>query len=87
MKHEFSDYRDAECRQLKERPDLFFGLYQATKGNVCEGCPYGCRLNTNKKTNTFKNYKTNSEIAKSIGVSPRQVSKMRKRGEIKENER
>lgn len=84
---------------------LFKGIYDLTKGNPCDGCPYDasraadrisfatspCEF-INEKTAKEKQVKaanfgkhaheTNAEIGERLGVSGRQVAKMRKRGEL-----
>jgi len=81
------------CEQM-DRPDIMEGLIQATHGNPCvTGCPYfdegGClgykqliQVKRSKSITPGNNRRTNKQIATELGVSKRQVSKMRKAGEI-----
>ncbi len=72
---------------------MFQGLFKLTNGDPCEGCPHysGCEflqklLNTAhaRRMWNFKlhSHETNAEIAKRMGMSKRQVAKMRKKGEL-----
>ncbi len=85
---------DSECILAnKMKFAMFKGLFDLTNGDPCEGCAYysGCeflrkRLNTahSRRVRNFAlhSYETNAEIAKRMGMSKRQVAKMRKKGEL-----
>lgn len=69
----------------------FHGLCLRTK-NVCIDCAFNpclrmkiiedAKRQTNKANFGKLPFETNTEIAKRLGISPRQASKMRKRGEL-----
>ena len=85
---------DSGCQLVREMPFLIFtGIFARTGGDPCEGCFYNndCSFlrkkvhkEKQKRQDNFGkvSFKTNAEIAKEKGKTKRQVSKMRKRGEI-----
>lgn len=91
-KIEMTDYRKVDCQLWKDNPAIFMGLYKEVNGNVCDGCGFNlsneCKgyreiaLIKNHQTAGLRKYKTNAELAAELGVSKRQVSKMRKFGTI-----
>ena len=83
---------ESGCKLAQTMPfQMFHGLCLRTK-DICEGCAYNpCpkmeadekRRTRQNKTNFGKHsFETNVEIAKRLNISPRQVSKMKKRGEL-----
>ncbi len=100
MKYEMTDYRDAGCKQYGD--DIFVGLYYATNGNICKDCPYAneqCKhtIEENAMKDSFTpkitGDLTNAQIANKIGISKRQVAKLKdeiynlSEGEFKYQER
>lgn len=87
-----SKFLESDCQQVKHNRGIFIGLYRVTFGDPCPGCAWeaNCevkvklRLAEKQKTTGQQNLigETNKEIADSMGISPRQVAKMRKRGEL-----
>lgn len=72
---------------------MFQGIFRLAAGNPCDGCSYhsGCeflreQLNAahSRRVRNFgqHSHETNAEIAKRMGMSKRQVAKMRKKGEL-----
>lgn len=100
MKASYHDFIGSDCKLMKsmmKQPIMsFMDIYNATSGDPCTtGCAWydsgKCKtykslcLNQRKdpgvaKASTF----TNSYIAKKLGISKRQVSKMRKDGSLPE---
>ena len=96
MTFELKEYKKAcesgACKQPYD--NIFLGLWRATNGDICEtGCPYfnngRCRgyleLKGTKIINSAKPKPpefTNADLAKKFGVSKRQVSKMRRNGNL-----
>jgi len=90
----------AKSNQLDSGFMAFQGLFVATRCDPCKECSYKpCKMmkikeanmKQSKKENFGKHsHKTNAEIAEELNskfnrvVTPRQVSKMRKRGELKD---
>ncbi len=74
------------------KPELFGALFAMEGFNICRGCgDNGQEVCTPISANVFKAIKptlgyakTNAEYAEELGVTKRQVAKMRKRGELKE---
>jgi len=70
---------------------MFQGLCERTK-NICDGCAFNPCEKMRKDKERDKamrranfgthTHKTNAEIAKEMGISKRQVSKMKKKGEL-----
>jgi len=87
-KIELVDYVRSDCELHKH--GLFVGIYHATNGNPCIGCAYfeNCTVVTalmskaNISTRHRLTTETNKETATRMGITPRQVSKMRKAGKI-----
>ncbi len=88
----FFSWYSTGCNYHDENQDKFKRAYQLYNGNPCQVCVY---KNTCKKLSDKKSWlageiyiapstevKTNAEIAKELGISKRQVAKMRKRGEL-----
>ena len=98
MIHSVAEYKMAGCLFLvgesKKSPDLFVGLHERTNGDVCNtGCAdistcKAYRTLSSKPVEPAKDKKvplpTNAQIAYKMGVSKRQVSKMRKKGILRE---
>jgi hypothetical protein len=98
----FTDFYQSEC-QLKEPKDVFLYIYKASGGNPCfecaynektkehpEGCPVRAELMRRRLPGAPPKPpgpKTNAELAKELGVSKRQVAKMRARGEISDEKK
>lgn len=74
---------------------MFIGLWRITQGDPCEtGCPrFNCgtcngykkvaHAKSNVKQSPFS-HQTNKQIADKFGISKRQVSKLRKSGQLNE---
>jgi len=81
---------DSGCQLAETMPFLAFKQLCEMTSNVCDGCAYNpCekvkrdeRLAKDKKKANFgkHNFETNADIAKRLGISKRQVAKMRKKG-------
>jgi len=73
--------------------NVFRVIFKLTNGNPCKGCGDSSGCEFLKKTmvkivghegvRRLLGRKTNAELAKELGVSKRQIAKMRKRGEIR----
>jgi hypothetical protein len=73
---------------------MFIELFNRTHNNPCDGCSYhsGCEFlrkqsgaSRSRRLRGFfgqHSHETNAKIAKRKGISKRQVTKMRKRGEL-----
>lgn len=87
-KIELVDYVRSDCELHKL--GLLIGIYRATNGNPCIGCAHfgNCTAVTtlmsksNVSTRNKMLYETNKETAARMGITPRQVSKMRKAGTL-----
>lgn len=93
----FTDFYLSEC-ELKDPPDVFLYIYKASGGNPCFECAYnektvdrpdGCPVRAELQRRRLPGGppkapkpKTNAELAKEMGVSKRQVAKMRAKGEL-----
>jgi len=85
---ELVDYVRSDCELHKH--GLLIGVYRLTNGNPCIGCVYfeNCTVVTtlmskaNVNTRNKMMYETNKETAARMGITPRQVSKMRKAGRL-----
>ena len=85
-KYSITDYRDVGCKQFGD--EIFMALYYKLNGNICPGCPWEttepCKhqLELNAQKNMPKpkvtGELTNKQIATRLGISKRQVSKMKK---------
>ncbi len=97
MKFNFSDFRHVDCSQFQDNAEMFFALWEATYHNPCEGCFLNsgdivkkCKGYT-KLVNKTKHLEkseirpgpTNAVIASKLGISKRQVAKLRKNGSLK----
>ena len=92
MRFELSDMLKSSCQLKNPRVEILIGIYHATNGSPCDGCgyKYDCQARheielaamKNKRFNSLKVTETNSQIAKRLGISKRQVSKMRKEGKL-----
>ncbi len=90
MKIPYTDYIRSSCELAKEK--MFLGLWQVTGEYPCPGCAYenSCRArkelefknNPNKSPIPGKHFETNAQIASRLGVSKRQVAKMRRDGRL-----
>ena len=89
MKIDFSDYGKVKCSMFSW--EGFLGLYSITDGNPCKDC--GGKNNCEgyvelKKFSKFAPkppttlYETNAQIAERLHITKRQVSKLKKRGEL-----
>jgi hypothetical protein len=89
-------YLTAGCLFLvgeKKNQTIFNGLHENTNGSICEtGCAYidkcqAYRILSSRLTETPEEKKipmpTNAQIAAKLGVTKRQVSKMRIKGTLK----
>ena len=87
-KIELADYMLSDCDLLKPSPVILMSIYDMSGGDPCRDCASinNCitreRLieKANKRTSVKANVETNAEIDNRLGLSKRQVSKMRKRG-------
>ena len=81
----------AGCKLAEAGFAVFQHIYNTSNGDPCDGCGYnqGCELlekeakdsRLRKQGNFGKvGFETNAEIAERLGISKRQVVKMRKRG-------
>jgi hypothetical protein len=79
------------CELAKPKHEILAGIWNLTGGDPCTGCALqkSCeaiwkirKAHGGKKRKFTKPVETNAIIAKRLGISTRQVSKMRKRGEI-----
>ena len=72
---------------------MFKGLFELSDGNICPGCIERDRCAFQEKRTSLKkaaskarfgthDHKTNATYAAEMGVSKRQVAKLRKRGEL-----
>ena len=78
---EIHEYVEAGCK-LADPILIFAGIYQLTNGQPCNGCSYKNGCTAIHKINTTKNAKksslmTNAQLASELGISKRQVSKLR----------
>jgi len=89
-KIELSDYLRSDCDLLKPSPVILMAIYDMSGGDPCRDCASRNYCITrkrliekaNNKTSVKANVETNAEIANRMGLSKRQVSKMRKRGDL-----
>lgn len=83
---------DSGCT-LANNYAVFRGIFELTGGNPCGGCGYynGCEFLQKqseaahaRRVRNFgqHSHETNTEISKRMGVSKRQVAKMRKNKEL-----
>jgi len=88
-KIELVDYVRSDCELHKQ--GFLIGIYRATNGNPCIGCAHfmNCTAvdDLMSKAKIRTEYKlsaeeTNKQTAVRLGITPRQVSKMRKIGKI-----
>jgi hypothetical protein len=87
MKIPYTDYIRSSCELAKEK--MFLGLWQITGEYPCNGCGYEkCRarkeleIKNTLKPIPGKHFETNAQIASRLGVSKRQVAKMRRDGRL-----
>ena len=83
------DYENGKCDLFNNtNPLVFIGIYNLTQENPCNGCfkESICtdKPNNTKKHKTFISKPTNAELAEKLGVSKRQVSKLRAKGILNE---
>lgn len=92
-KIELADYLRSDCELLKPASPMLIDIYNMTNGMPCNGCGYkeNCKtrhtfeLVANQKSHGQKRNivgETNQQIAERLCISKRQVSKMRKKGEL-----
>lgn len=83
------DFLKSDCELLEPNRAVFIGLYNVTNGRPCDDCVIKthCKarhdletVNVKKRSGNTMEHETNQRIAERIGVSKRQVSKMRKAG-------
>jgi len=92
QKIELVDFIRSDCKLLKPDVSILIEIYKLSNGDPCRECCYNgsCQV---LKSFQLKEYhkasgqtkyigKTNQQIADELGISKRQVAKMRKRGEI-----
>ena len=97
MKFEFADFRKGHCEQYNTKPEMFYGLWLSVNGDPCTtGCPWfgkgqclGYKRIIKEKAQMFPINGSflalnNAGLAKKLGVSKRQISKMRKNGTLNE---
>ena len=96
LKFKFEDFEklDVGMCNLIDSKVIFFALLQETNGNPCEtGCAWfdmgRCQGYVRLKQSHTPDSRprtrpTNAQIAKERGISKRQVSKLRKSGEIEQ---
>jgi len=88
-------YFGLDCHLAKNSIEIFMGLHEATNGDPCTtGCTWfdgGKCQEYQRVTNlsahagqrrTEITHKTNQEIANELGISKRQVSKLRKQAKL-----
>lgn len=90
MRYEFSDFKKIKCNLFLW--EGFFALYNTTNGNPCKDCGSNTlgnkcdgyeELKKANKSFAKKVYsETNAKAAERLGITKRQVSKMRKKGEL-----
>jgi hypothetical protein len=87
MKIPYTDYIRSSCELAGQ--SIFLGLWKATGEYPCGGCGY--KTCPTRKELEFKNtpkpipgkhFETNAQIASRLGVSKRQVAKMRRDGRL-----
>jgi hypothetical protein len=72
---------------------VFKHIYDTSNGDPCDGCAHkqGCAFLTSQAHNESSRrrenfgkvgFETNAKIAERLGISKRQVAKMRKKGEL-----
>lgn len=92
MDFELSDMLKSSCELKQPSVNILIGVYNATNGHPCEGCALkkdcGARHNLELSKQHHRRFQpsvrteTNADTAKRLGISKRQVSKMRKLGKI-----
>lgn len=88
MKFELEDLLRSSCWFAKTKPNVLILIYFLTGKDPCAKCNMknDCKalndLGRHKHRPKIHGAETNAEIAERLGVTPRQVSKMRKRGEL-----
>ena len=92
LKIELVDFIRSDCKLLSPSVVCLTALYELTNGVPCRECSH------NRSCHTLNNFKlkdkqrksgqkmfvgkTNQQIADEMGISKRQVSKMRRKGEL-----
>lgn len=78
--------KDIGC-ELSHPPAIFYAIYNLTNGYPCDDCGYNDNCAAVKQFNKEDSktvsgawFKTNAEIARELGVSKRQASKLKRRG-------
>ena len=87
MKCELGSFRNGDCELFNNSPMIFIGIYNLSSGKPCMGCAWEsgceCKKNLNKSSSKPKELKpTNAELGVRLGISGRQVSKLRKAGTL-----
>lgn len=92
VKIELADYLRSSCALLSPSPVMLIEIYNRSNGDPCYGCGYANNCQTKHDLKLAAKQKsrgqgiylgeTNAEIAKRLGISKRQVAKMRKNGEL-----
>lgn len=86
------EFLEAGCELQRPSRWLFVALYHSTRGRPCDDCVmrvnckqrHDLELAHNARQAAMKKPvgETNAQIAKRLGISPRQVSKRRKAGRL-----
>ena len=82
------DYLLSDCKLAQPSPIVLMEIYRMTNGDPCKDCGYAPKCSVKKRFELKKMHKnsgfktgigeTNAELAKRLGISKRQASKMRK---------
>lgn len=82
------DYLLSDCKLVQPSPIVLIEIYRLTNGDPCKECGYAHECSVKKvfelrrlhRNSSFKTGigETNAELAKRLGISKRQASKMRK---------
>ena len=77
--------KEIGCK-LSEPPEIFTAVYAISYGHPCDECGYNTSCEAIKHFNSEDSntvsgawFKTNAEIAKELGVSKRQASKLKRK--------
>ena len=93
-KIELSDFLKSDCELGNPFPAMLIEIYKRFGGDPCCGCGYApnCKVKLALEADSKARQRgdkcrivqeSNTDIAKRLGISKRQVSKLRKRGELK----
>lgn len=76
------------CKLYDDGPIFMFtGIYHKTNGNPCNGCFHNCKSTMEEKQKRIQrtgSALTNKQIATMLGITKRQVAKMRSQGTLEE---